>query len=70
MVQYSSADRQLLLASLGLQIMSQGGSGPRLHILDMQMHLGNLLYMGATSLIHSKEKISLLVFSLCITFAK
>ena len=70
MVQYSSADRQLLLASLGLQVVSQGGSGPRLHILDMQMHMWNLLYVGATLYIHTKENIGLLVFSLCIAFAK
>lgn len=39
-------DQQLVLASVGLQIVTQGGSGHRLHGLDMQMHMGNLLYMG------------------------
>lgn len=43
MAQHFSADQQLLLASLGLQIVSQGGCGPKIHILDMQMHMGNLL---------------------------
>lgn len=70
MVQYSSADWQLLLASQGLLIVSQGGSGPRLRVLDMQMHVGNLLETGATVHIHTKENINLLGFSLSIAFAK